>query len=299
MGFSINEPPSFLPEASRGTWLHGMTGDPAVGDIWLLAWDDLAELCMVTADRDSYVLAWPVTLDLDKASSPAGVLPPGANPLGITLVIWTQAETGLGKHLLARRLGPAIDARHVYELRRSVNEDIGQDIIPRDWIVSERYPEGDLGQYLDELISKYQALCFHEWPATEPGDAVFDRWALQSRGVDPRIFGDILGISHPGQVTALWQAESSPTIEQIQRISEELHVDVDEILVAPESAEVDALRQPRFKADLIALSRKRNEPERVVRRAVLQDLTMAARRDLRGAEVENRVRSTLSKLLTE
>lgn len=299
MSLSFDEPPSFLPEVSRGTWLHGITGEPAVGDLWLLAWDDLVELCIITADRDSYFLAWPVTLDLDKASGVAGILPADTSPIGVAFVVWTQAETGLGKHLLARRLGPAIDSAEVYELRRSIAEDIEPDSAPQGWIVSDRHPDSDLGRYLDELLLKYQILCFHEWPAAEPGDAVFDQLALQNRGVDPRKLGDILGIPHPGKVAALWQAEVPPTVEQIQRISRELHTDIDELLTVPDSEEVNALRQPRFKADLIAISRKRRTSEREVRRAVLQDLAMAARSDMRKPEVERRVRSTLSKLLTE
>jgi hypothetical protein len=102
-------------------WLHGVAGDPVVGDLWLLSWDGKAlGLAVISGVADGYVLVWPVALPSDVVFRPAVEVP--QSPLGVPVAIWPTRETGVGNHVLHRRFGALLSE----EVMAAVAEAVGE-----------------------------------------------------------------------------------------------------------------------------------------------------------------------------
>src|SRR5450631_1039510 len=111
-GLSLTEAPPTLSTEGQRLWLEGLPAPVVHGDLWLLSWDNQAlGLVVVSRAREDYIVGWPTTLPGDPSFFPALLVDHAA--LGCTVTVWPQAATGIGKHLLHRRLGNLLSPRAV------------------------------------------------------------------------------------------------------------------------------------------------------------------------------------------
>lgn len=73
---------------------------PAPGQCWLLRWDDLVSLAVVTRVREHYLLVMPVDLDPDIADETAVVVPAAAAGFADDVPVFALLETGVGEWVL-------------------------------------------------------------------------------------------------------------------------------------------------------------------------------------------------------
>jgi len=288
--------PVMMPEIPGELWTRSAPGAIAVGDLWLLAWDDIIDSAIITAVRADYVLAWPVTFEPEAATGSARLVLSHDSPLGLPMVVWIQAETGIGTHLLARRFGPILSRYEINELRRSLLDGDS----PSGTLVTTpaAEPSSNGEDILRRVLQRYQNFCFNEWPGHDVGEGVLNRSAIQGKGIRVEDVTDILGIG-PARGLALWDGLAPPTELETTTLANALKTDKRELLVAPTSAEVDELKKPEFKADIMLLERKLGRSEREVRSLLLQSSMQAARQQGGRADTAARINAAIHRLLAE
>ena len=91
---------------------------PKVGDVWVVSSSGVDEgIVLISAVRDGYVLAWPVTSCNENAGYPALEL--SLANVG-SLIAWPEAEFGLSSAGLDRSLGSAISPELANKVMRSL-----------------------------------------------------------------------------------------------------------------------------------------------------------------------------------
>lgn len=286
---TLSRPPAVLPPDGAEAWISGGVGDPREGDLWLLSLDGEA-LGLVVLSRvyPTFVHGWPVTLPDDPAFRPAIIK--DQTPLDVSLTIWTSASTGLGKHLLHRRIGSLLSESEVTALRSdSLNLD------------GFHLPHGKYGdttsrEFLADLLSQYQSLCFLDWPTAKPGEGVLDRNALTAAGIDPRTIRDWLAVPL-AEALALSSGTAMPTPSQLEQIASN-GTELTSMLTEIEGPEVVELMHPWVKSDLLAISADRGVSEDVARNMAWRELQYAARSTVpHHSASRQRVREALNRLI--
>ena len=288
---SLDDPPSGLAPEAAHLWLLGDGQDSHVGDLWLLSWDGAAVgLIVVVRVLDGFVLAWPVTLPADPSFRPAIYVDNDA--LGVRLTVWPSLETGLGTHLLHRRLGSALSAQAVDKVRRAALT--GHDG-PLPYAPAE-YDDAAHAAFLSELLSTYQLLCFNEWPTAIPGSSMLDRTLMMDRGVDVAELASMLDVDIPLAASLLRQ-DRAPNEGQLRRLARSWAVD-EQTLLAPSTGEwVAELRKPRYKEDLRLIAERGGINERMAREAVHAEYAMAAHTRPSAERTEDKVRYAIHRAL--
>lgn len=273
---SLTEAPSVLPHNGRDRWLAENPTDLKVGDLWLLSWSRHAlALVVITAVIDDYVLACPVTMPADPAFAPAVVRED--TPLGVPLTIWPSAETGLGRHLLRRNLGPLLSDRTVTLLRRYA-EDGGESPLP---VAAGEYDdEGNL-EYLRGLLELMQGLCFHEWPTNTSGDAVLDPTVIEQQDASIDFLARTLGASVPRARQLLLQ-QTPPTEAEVAALAEAWDLAPAVFLVPARDDAARTLIEPEFKPLLDSVMERRGCDEVTARRLSKEQYVLAARAERTG-----------------
>ncbi len=288
---SLDEAPPGVSSEGVHVWLDGTPAEPGVGDLWLLSWDGTAAgLVILARIVDDYVLGWPVTLAGDPAFAPAVLL--DSSPLGIRLTVWPTLETGLGEHLLHRRLGTALVPEVVSRVRRTA---IGGE--PGPLPTAERSADEELdAAFLSELLITYRSLCFNEWSTAVPGVSVLDRGAMMDRGIEVRRLAHTLDVDVPLAASLLRQ-DQAPTESQLRALASDLGVDEAALITPPSGSWVRELRRPRYKDDLRRLALKLNTDERHARAEVQAEYSRAARVATGDARTRTKLQDAIDRLL--
>jgi hypothetical protein len=282
----LDFPPAGLRPAAHEGWLQTPTTDPEPGELWLLGWDrETPAAAMITAVREGYVLAMPVTFDPAEAGGNEVVI--DADLLGIPTVVWNRAETGLGTFLLRRRVGAMVPNSYIQPLRQSFFSGT-----PEPRFV---HGTGDATARFTTLATEFAALCFVEWPSASNGDQVLDIDVLENAGVDARKFADRTGFDPPS-VLALWSQERIRP-EQLDAVRAALGDLAAEAIVAPGDVVITELQRPRWKDSIIQIAHHRHLDERAARELVRTDVALAARTDSLADRHRTAVGDAVARLL--
>lgn len=170
-------------------WAIGLNDAPAAptpGDVWSLSWDGVHEGVVVIAQvHPDFVLGIPVTAGEASATEVVSSI----NETNI--VLWPQAETGLGTFLLHHRIGPVLDASQVREVRRWAAEE-GELTT-----VSAGSGAVDMDTLAD-LLKDFRRRCFIEWPSDS--EVTID---VPATGLNARQFHEVTGLA-ADRVLDLW-----------------------------------------------------------------------------------------------
>lgn len=290
--YSLASPPSALSEDAQSRWVEEAPVDPSPGDVWLLSWDgDARGLVLVTSVHLGFVRGMPITLGTRFASENEAVLPETA--LGAEATIWYRAETGLGAFLLHRCLGSVASTEQIRELRRASFEGTDPPLPrgsgPRD---------AEAEAYFARLLDEYQSLCFIEWPAPVPGEAVLDTKLLISQGVDIEALAGACSLSVP-EALHLWKGEWTVSEVLAPQIASAFHFEMSDFLAVKLDDAIQELTSPFLKSGLATLAARRSISEREARNLVRSEFALAARSESVSKRNRTIARDTLSRLLAE
>jgi hypothetical protein len=289
---SLDEAPAQLEATARQVWLHGEAGDPACGDLWLLSWNGQAlSLAVVGSVYPEFVRAWPVTLQPPDLDNVAVELQ--SRHFKAPLTLWPYAETGLGMHLLHRKIDSVLSPRQVQLLRRFAYEN-GPAPLPLINANEQGPPAADR----EEIIQLFRQLCFIEWPEKRPGEAVLAREALAAKGRTAEDVANALELE-VAESLALWTGKKAVDEHSTERLCSLLQLPFEEIFKSPDGPEVRELQRPEHKDALRRLAGLRRSTESQSRNAAREEFALAARSTGSSRAVSVKVRAALERLLGE
>ncbi|MFS3128093.1 hypothetical protein ACLM5J_06780 [Nocardioides sp. Bht2] len=225
-------------------------------------------MVVITKVVHDHILAFPVTTLSDPSCGPSLVRQD--TPLGVPLTVWTFAETGLGLHLLDRRLGNLISARTV-ELCRLYGQGRGEP--PLDIATGDYFEHQD---FVDGLLEWMQSLCFHEWPTETTGDVVLNADVMEARHLRASDLVAILGLSVP-DAAALRSGNRAPTAADVIALANSWGLEPAEFLTVAADDGIAALLNPRVKPLLRQIMEARNTDESGARGLARSQFALATR----------------------
>jgi hypothetical protein len=290
-GLSLTEAPATLSTEGERLWLDGLPAPVAQGDLWLLSWDNQAlGLVVIRRTRDDYIVGWPATLPGDPSFFPALLVEQAG--LGCTVTIWPQAATGIGRHLLHRRLGNLLSPRTV-DLVEEAARGQGEPPVGSAPRSDDEDGKARLGA---ELLSHYEAICFHQWPGLAIGEATLNLTYIESRGLGAHSVSAILGTTAPDTL-ALLRQQRPPTSGEVTRLAAAWGAPPADFLAPQHSEAVAELLDPGYKDDLLRIVLQRGLSEARARSLVQREFDLAARTDKRAGSRSTRMRAAISRLL--
>lgn len=282
-----------LDDAPHGiapdVWLHSTSGDPQIGDLWLLSWDTRAlGLVVVSGVAPTFILGWPVTLSGDRTFPPA--IRVEGSPLG-EIAVWPSRETGVGKHLLHRRFGTALSARTMHLLADAF-ENGTEPVLP--FATSDVGPE-EREAASDQMVDSWEAINLNVWPTPRPGITPLDADVLRATGTLVGDLAEILSTSVPAAVS-LYNGESVPTPSDLEIIAAALGVPTVQLLRSQPDGETVAMLAPDIKDNLVEIGRRRAIGEDMARDLVRSQFALAARSD---GDARSRLDAAIQRVLGE
>jgi hypothetical protein len=269
VSLSIDDSPHGV---AADVWMRSVPGDPQIGDLWLLSWDAQAlGLLVVSGVAPTFVLGWPVTLPGDQTFPPAISI--DESPLG-QIAVWPSRETGVGKHLLHRRLGTALSERTMHLLADAFEEGT-EPVLPfatTDIGLEERETASD------RMVDAWEAINLNVWPVPRPGITPLDADVLRANGTQVGTLAAILSVSVPEAVD-LYNGEMAPSPSELELLVVALGVPTEQLLRSQPDTETIAMLAPRIKDDLVEIIRRRAIGEESARDLVRSQFALAARSD--------------------
>lgn len=269
MSLSIDDAP---PGVAADVWMHSVPGEPQIGDLWLLSWDAQAlGLVVVSGVAPTFVLGWPVTLPGDQTFRPA--ISVDESPLG-RIAVWPSRETGVGNHLLHRRLGTALSERTMHLLAGAFEEGT-EPVLPfatTDIGLEERETASD------RMVDAWEAINLNVWPIPRPGITPLDADVLRANGTQVGTLAEILSVSVP-EAVGLYNGEMAPAPSELELLVVALGVPTEQLLRSQPDTETIAMLAPRIKDDLVEIIRRRAIGEESARDLVRSQFALAARSD--------------------
>lgn len=269
MSLSIDDAP---PGVTADVWMHSVPGEPQIGDLWLLSWDAQAlGLVVVSGVAPTFVLGWPVTLPGDQTFRPA--ISVDESPLG-RIAVWPSRETGVGNHLLHRRLGTALSERTMHLLAGAFEEGT-EPVLPfatTDIGLEERETASD------RMVDAWEAINLNVWPIPRPGITPLDADVLRANGTQVGTLAEILSVSVP-EAVGLYNGEMAPAPSELELLVVALGVPTEQLLRSQPDTETIAMLAPRIKDDLVEIIRRRAIGEESARDLVRSQFALAARSD--------------------
>lgn len=254
-------------------WSTGVPGVPTVGDLWLLSWDGVAlELAVISAVAPSFVLVWPVSLPDAPSFPPAVVV--ADTPLGVPLHLWPTRETGIGLHLLHRRFGSVLTARTMHLVSDEL--DVGESsLLP---LAAPNIEAEAIEAASDALVDRWEAICFHTWPARQIGVTPLDPRVLGQARLEVGDLADVLGIALPEAVSIV-RGETAPTAEHLAVLAASHGVEPEQLLQDEWGADARLLLSPSVKDDIVKIAQGHGTDEVGARNLIRSEFALAARSD--------------------
>jgi hypothetical protein len=269
VSLSIDDAPHGV---AADAWMRSVPGDPQIGDLWLLSWDAQAlGLVVVSGVAPTFVLGWPVALPGDQTFPPA--ISVDKSPLG-RIAVWPSRETGIGNHLLHRRLGTALSERTMHLLADAFEEGT-EPVLPfatTDIGLEERETASD------RMVDAWEAINLNVWPVPRPGITPLDADVLRANGTQVGTLAEILSVSVP-EAVGLYNGEMAPAPSELELLVVALGVPTEQLLRSQPDAEAIAMLAPRIKDDLVEIIRRRAIGEESARDLVRSQFALAARSD--------------------
>lgn len=282
----LDSPPAGLRTDARTGWLTAPAVEPSPGELWLLSWNNEEPVAaLVTAAREDYVLAMPVTFNLDEAGPDEVVLE--ADVLGLPAVIWNRAETGLGTFLLQRRVAVAVAAPQLQSIRRSAANGVPDPAL--------LHGDADSASTFESVAARFAELCFVEWPAVQSGERILNTDVLAAAGIDAQTFAARTGFG-PAPVLALWSGETIRP-EQVDAVNSALGQIAEAAVVVPDDFVIAELRRPQWKDSVARIAQHHHVDERAARELVRADVALAARTDSLSERRRTAVADAITRLL--
>jgi len=269
VSLSIDDSPHGV---ATDAWMHSVPGNPQIGDLWLLSWDAQAlGLVVVSGVAPTFVLGWPVTLPGDQTFPPA--ISVDESPLG-QIAVWPSRETGVGNHLLHRRLGTALSERTMHLLADAFEEGT-EPVLP--------FATTDIGlegreTASDRMVDAWEAINLNVWPVPRPGITPLDADVLRANGTQVGTLAEILSISVP-EAVGLYNGEMAPAPSELELLVVALGVPTEQLLRSQLDTESIAMLAPRIKDDLVEIIRRRAIGEESARDLIRSQFALAARSD--------------------
>ncbi len=142
-------------EIADGPSGHSQGNNVEPGSLWVLSWDaTYLALALVAAARSGYVLAWPVSAPGEAVFSPA--LRVGAWPSGAPMYAWPTRETGIGLHLLHRRIATGLPADSIRHIARALDDGVDPGLP----FAAGRASDAGNRQADVEMIDHWATLCY-------------------------------------------------------------------------------------------------------------------------------------------
>ena len=288
---------SFLPASTPmdpDRWRQGLPGDPQVGDLWVVSWDgtDLG-LVLIAAVRPDHVLIWPVTDPSITPSAPCFRI--AADWLTAELFAWPEAEAGMSKAVLDRRLGPVLSDRTMLAIRIGMAD--GE--LPGSVSFAEQRDDELADITLDDVCRAANALCDIEWTTPAPGASPVDvTWAKDHNLT--LVLGEFVK-GPPAVIRDIMAGMRVLPADVIDAVIARFDVSWTEFLAPIAGDEAVALNAPVRKHVILDISSRLNVSEAEARRAVWQKSLRAARQQS-GTTAEraaSRVDQALDDLLAE
>ncbi len=257
---------------------EGQAQTPRVGDVWVLSSDGRdVGVVVVSAVRDTHVLAWPVTNESRVASFPAFKF--GVEE-DATFVAWPEAEFGLVNAGLDRRIGRALTADQTKAVFRSMHS--GRVAEGVDYCEEKTDSEANLA---------LGAVCAEAWRLGDlallsaGGGVVLDSAVLEENGVDSERLEGVVSVE-PAIASRLWAGEAVPTDQQLAKILTLFPqgTSSEDVLVPMSGDEARVVSSPEFKSAIKELAASNGVAESRVRMQLWEDsLSIAARDSDKGS----------------
>ena len=283
--YELETPPDGV---SNERWHGEAAVAPEVGDLWLISWNGEAlALAVLASTRDTFTLCWPVTLSDAPVFAPALEVP--STLLDVPLLVWPTRETGIGLHMLHRRLGRLLTAKTMSLIDVAV-ETGGRDFpLP---LASYTVDGEEAERESDEMVDRWERICLNTWPEIVPGSSPFNADAFREAHLYAGDLAGILGITVPAAVS-LVRGESVPSAAQLEMVAVAIGRDAEALLDAGSDAGARLLVQPVFKESLVELARIREFSEADARNLARGEFALAARSD---GDDRARLQATIDRL---
>lgn len=289
---SLNEAPVQLERAAQDVWLHGQSSDPESGDLWLLSWNgDAITLALISSVYPGFVRAWPITLQLPSANEVA--LEVKSSLFKSPLNLWPYHETGLGTHLLHRKIDRLLSEKQIHLLRQFAYEDSPPPL-----------PSAPTGEEHGETVTRveitrlFQMLCFIEWPNSVAGETILVRETFLTHGKTASDVAKVLELD-VAEALAIWTGKKSVDEARARRLCSIFELEFEDCFKPPNGPEVRELQRPIYKDDLVRLSALGGLTESQCRNATREEFALAARSTGPDKTLSTRVRAALERLIEE
>lgn len=258
------------------TGIEGELGVPTPGDAWTLSWDGVHEGVVVIAQvHTDFILGIPLTDG--RASATEVEVSLGEE----RVVLWPQAETGLGDFLLHTRLGRAVDDDELKELRLWAAD--------RGDLTLLQPGAGDVDEdKLRDILVDYQRRCFIEWPSES--EVIID---VDATGMTAREFRSATGFDTP-RVLEMWGGDllTSDEIVALGDNAEGWTTTARDVLTREFST-------PEVKSLIVELCNAAEISERAARNHARSAYALAARTDSVSDRTSTRAEDTIRLLIQE
>ena len=274
----------------------GSVPAPKPGQVWTVTVDGKDKgIVLIASVRGVVVTAWPITILQPGPAAPAFII--RLESLGgKALVVWGEAEFGLTQAALGRSLGTPLTVEQINGVRRAVAA--GTDLPSGIEVCPSRETEEALDA-LDQACLYAWELGSWIWPNAECGTGVLDKEALSASGVSVRDIERKLGL-RCGAARYMFDGNMVPSSGQLEALADE-GVDVENVLRPPSGHEMEALTDPRYKADVTSLAAVKGLSESVARSMIWGKAVRLATRQKVGRdpdrEAHERINAALRKLL--
>ncbi len=282
-----------------------MTGDGRsattinVGDLWVATWGgvDLA-LVLVAGVFDTHVTVWLVTEESAAAAKPSFRL--DADWLTLPLTCWPEAQAGMSKAALGRRVGSILTERDIRAVLVDVWESTEEANASVTYYPEEQSTQGD--DALDAGCQYVSMLSDLDTPFSDPSHRgiLASDFAKQNGLSTPRDLSRYLA-GVPALISTAFNGERVLTSVEVNALAEAFATDISEITTHPEDPIVSALREPKWKADVTAIVHDKNIDETETRLKIWERAKVPARQaDAQNdAAIDARITQAITELRSE
>ncbi len=256
------------------------------GELWTLSWDATTlGHAMISAVKQDYVLAWPVTMPGEVSFRPGILID---SPLGYPVTAWPTRETGIGNHLLGEAVGDLLSVETV----RSISSSLDSDEEPSEVIWVEGW-----GTEFEEaqFASRWTDICLHTG-REDDSQRFLSEPRLRAIGGKAATVQAVLQLD-PEQTRSAWLGETPLDPDQVASLARALDAEPEDFLGPdPAIGLWLELAKPTFKRDVLETAASAALPEAEVRLVASRDAYALAARDDSTARTHQKLRDALRRI---